>query len=122
MSATNQVGHDLNAVAFADGRGNADRTGTATHHMALHRTIGEGHLLQYLAVEGDVDVGRVVGHEAVDGGRNALHAVTLQRGQELEGKARGVGALGFVYEFNYIHRLLGMSFLTVSTSIPRRRA
>ena len=92
------------------------------HDVPLDAAVGALRLLDPLAVEGDVDVGRIELHERVDGPEDPAGAVALQGRQQLEGEARAVLREGFVYDVCYVHALLGMILRTSSGSMPRRRA
>ena len=79
-------------------------------------------LLDSLAVEGDVDVSRVEGHQRLHGGEYLLHAVALERREQFEREAGAPGGDRFVDDLYDVHTLFGIIFFTVSASIPRRRA
>lgn len=122
QSAADQVGNHLHAVTVLDGRRDADRPGTAPHDMPFDAAVLAFGLLDSLAVEGDVDIGRVEFHQRLDGGENLLHAVALQRREQFESKAGASGGDRLVYDLYYVHTLFGIIFLTSSTSMPLRRA
>jgi len=71
--------------------------------VPLGRAIGPLRLLDPLAVERDVDVGRVELHEGVDRGEYAAHAVALERRQQFECEAGFPLREGAVYEFCDVH-------------------
>ena len=125
LSAADQVRHDFDAVLLLNGGRDAHRAGTAAHHVPVDASVRTHGLLDSLAVEGDVDVGRVESDEPVDGREYAAHAVALERRQQFEGKARAAlldGIIDDVYDIHGVQILCGMSFFTSSTSSPRRRA
>ena len=118
-----QVRDHLHAVAVLDGGRDAHRAGTAAHDVPFDAAVRERGLLDTLAVVGDVDIGRVEGHQRVDGRENLLHPVPLERRQQLEGEPGASGGDGFVYDLWYVHRMLfGMIFFTSPASMPLRRA
>ena len=145
--AADQVGDHLDPVAVLDGGRYAHRAGAPPHDVPLDAAVGPLGLLDALAVEGDVDVGRIEGHQRIDGREDLLHAVAFERGQQLEGEPRAFRCDRFVDYVYDVHvpffsssaayppgggclreglrcsqMLFGMSFFTCSTSMPRRRA
>ena len=122
QSAADQVRDHLHAVAVLDGRRDAHRPGAAAHDVPFDAAVLALGLLDSLAVEGDVDVSRVEGHQRLHGGEYLLHAVALERREQFEREAGAPGGDRFVDDLYDVHTLFGIIFFTVSASIPRRRA
>ena len=110
MATADQVWDDLHAISLADRRGDADCARTSPHDVPFDRPVGSLSLLEHLTVVGDGDVGRIVGHQAVDVGRQLLHAGPFEGWQQLEGKASGVRSLGLANQLGNTHRLFGIIF------------
>ena len=122
QSAANQVRNHLHAVPVLDGRRDADRSGTAPHDVPFDASVLALGLLDPLAVERDVDIGRGEVHQRLHGGEYLLHAVPLERRQQLECEARAPGGHRFVDDLYDVHTLFGIIFFTSSAVIPRRSA
>ena len=122
LPAADQVRHDFHVVFLLDGGRDAYRAGAAAHDVPFDAAVLALGLLDSLAVEGDIDVSRVEGHQRLHGGEYLLHAVALERREQFEREAGAPGGDRFVDDLYDVHTLFGIIFFTVSVSIPRRRA
>ena len=103
LPAADQVRHDFDAVFLLDGGRDAYRAGAAAHDVPFDAAVGAHRLLDAFAVERHVDVGWVEADQPVDASEDAAAAVSLERRQQFEGKARTAFRNGFIDDVYDIH-------------------
>ena len=103
LSATDNVGHHLDAVLLLYASTHACGAWATAHHVLLYQSVGTFHILHLLAVRGNVDKCGLEGHQRVDGIKDAVQSVALQRWQQFEGEACLAALLCLGYYFSNLH-------------------